>query len=98
MLGDARGGTHAAVLGALQVAAVAVLVGLVGGGDVEGEPPQERVGHVVGYRGKQAEALTGHVGFLLSVVFAVRRDEWQTANTIDAHLQLKVKSFVCSWL
>ncbi|GAA2183405.1 hypothetical protein [Micromonospora lupini] len=37
-----------------------MVVGLVGGGDVEGEPPQEWVDHIAGDHGEQAEAFTRH--------------------------------------
>ncbi|MDG4778958.1 hypothetical protein O7614_04775 [Micromonospora sp. WMMD961] len=37
-----------------------MVVGLVGGGDIEGEPPQEWVDHIAGDHGEQAEAFTRH--------------------------------------
>jgi hypothetical protein len=58
--GGASGGAHAALALALQVAAVAALVGLVCGGDVEGEPPEQRIGDIVRQHGQGAESFAWH--------------------------------------
>jgi hypothetical protein len=88
----AGGEAHAALASALQVTAVAALVGLVGGGDVEGEPPQQRVRHVLGQGGEDAESFAGH-GEPPSVDGSRHPPGCgRAADTIDAHLCGKVKS------
>ncbi|MDZ5447913.1 hypothetical protein U2F26_35355 [Micromonospora sp. 4G57] len=69
------------MVGALQVAAVAVVVGLVRGDDVESEPPQQWIGHIVGNDGKQAEAFVRHGRALSSVVSAAGPDHWDRRRT-----------------
>jgi len=89
---SASGGALAPLAGALQVAAVAMLVGLVGGGDVESEPPQQRIGDIVGQYGQGAQSFADHSGGLPSTGHAARPVVDGRRDLIDAHLFPKVKS------
>ena len=68
---------------------------MVCGDDVESEPPQQWIGHIVGYDGKQAEAFVRHGKVLSSVVSAACPVHWSRRPTRSTlNLYRKVKSSV----